>query len=84
MKDKAPRRLDPVLLRIDRSEARLDVGARSVEAKPLGHASDVAVDGDRGDSKGGSQDDRCRLATDPMEPGEAVHVGGHLAAELVE
>jgi hypothetical protein len=55
-----------------------------VEAKPLGHPSDVAVDGDRGDSKGGSEDDRCRLATDAMEAGEALHIGGDLSTEVLE
>src|SRR2546423_2521506 len=84
MENEAPGRLDPVLLRVDHPEARLDVRTRAVQAKPLGHASDVAVDGQRGDSKGRSEDDRCRLATDPMQPGEGVHVGGHLSIELLE
>ena len=84
MKNEAPRRFDPVLFRIDRPEARLDVGARSVEPKPLRDAGDVAVDRHRGDSKGRSEDDRCRLATNSMQPREAVHVRRDLSRELLE
>ena len=84
MENEAPRELDPVLLRIDRSEARLDVRTRSIEPKALGHASDVAVDGHRRHPKGRSEDDRCRLATHSMQPREPIHVRRHLATELLE
>src|SRR2546430_3806384 len=84
VENEAPRHPDPVLLRVDRPETRLDVRARAVESKPLGDASHMAVDGHRRYPKGRSKDDRCRLATDSMKAREPVHVGRDLATELVE
>jgi len=55
-----------------------------MEAEALGHASHMAVDGHRRDAKGGSEDDRCRLATDAVEAREAFHVGRHLSTEMLE
>src|SRR5204863_9804330 len=73
VQNEAPRHLDPVLLRIDSPQARLDVGTRAVDSKPLGDALYMAVDGDRRHPKRRSKDDRCRLATDSAEPREALH-----------
>jgi hypothetical protein len=84
VQNEAPRHLDPVLLRVDRLEARFDVWTRAVDPEPLGHPSDMAVHRHRWDPKRRSKDDRCRLATDSMEPREPLHVGWNLSAELVE
>jgi hypothetical protein len=84
MQNEAPRHLDPVLLRVDRAQARLDVRTRAVDTETLGDAFHVAVDGHRGHPKRRSEDDRCRLATDPVQPSEPVHIGGNLSTELVE
>jgi len=55
-----------------------------VQSEALGNASHMAVDGHRRDAKGRSEDDRCRLATDAIEAGEALHIGGHLSAEVLK
>ena len=55
-----------------------------MDAETLGHASHVAVDGHRRHPEGRSEDDRCRLATDAVQPSEPVHVGGNLSTELLE
>src|SRR3954463_4508670 len=44
----------------------------------------MTVDGDRRDVKSVPQDDRCRLATHPMEAREALHRSRDDAAELAE
>src|SRR2546429_9804275 len=63
-----PRRLHPVLPRIERPQLLLDaVGSLPGEAEPGGDALDVAVDGDRWNPKGVPEDDRCGLATDASE-----------------
>src|SRR5436190_22513315 len=46
MQNEAPRHLDPVLLRVDRPQARLDVGTRAVDSEPLGDTLHMAVHGD--------------------------------------
>src|SRR6266850_1135369 len=84
VQNEGPRHFYPVLLRIDRPQARFDVRTRAMEAEALGHSSHVAVDGHRGDAKGSSKDDRCRLATDAMEAGEAFHIRGHLSTEVFD
>ena len=84
MENEAPRRLDPVLLRVDRSKARLDVGSGAVDPETFGDTLHMPVNGDSRYPKCRSEDDRCRLATDAVEPSEPVHVRRHLPAELVE
>src|SRR6266550_6740410 len=84
VENEAPRHPDPVLLRVDRPEARLDVRTRTVDSEPLCDALHMAVDRHRGYPKRRSKDDRCRLATDSTQPREPVHVGRDLSTELVE
>src|SRR5437899_7458650 len=78
-----PRRLHPVLPRIERPQLLLDaVGSLPGEAEPGGDALDMAVDGDRRNPKGVPEDDRCGLATDASKPHQRLHVARDLAAEL--
>src|SRR5438067_959904 len=84
VQNEAPRHLDPVLLRVDRPKARLDVGTGAVDAQALGDALDVAVDRHCGYPKRRSKDDRCRLATDSVEPRKPIHVGWDLSTKLVK
>ena len=69
-----------------RAQLGLDLlGRRRLgDADAVGHAQDMAIDRQAGDAEGVAEDDVRRLAADAGQGRQRVHVGGHLAAVVLE